>query len=608
MSIRTPASFNSKIRGKKINISEYNKNLISEALSLIWIKTDHKIETCYFERNNVKVSYKKNEGYGYFDLHESFEDISTDFMSLQQKKVELDDMKLKLNNVINELEDYKNKYESILNQNINLQNELQKFTSLQKNSINDITTAGTVDYSNDIIDELTKEVLASVSVKDFCKDIDKWIIKNNNSFGKYDATITITGKVDPVVSSDTTKSSVRIIDYHDDINNRIMKINNFNESSVSSVAVTTSSSVSSVAVTTSSSVSSVAVTTSSSVSSVAVTTPSSSSSSSILSSTSSTLSMSMSPEKILTKEKEARKITVSKCKQTNIKFKDANSKNDKNDDIEKSNKNKSKAQKRKINHIETSDDNDNNKLDPLQFLLLKKGRKLNKILLRPPINDDDALIISNQSESKIINIINELLVEPIRIIDENSAESRIYQWKNQELQYEKFRVALESYNLLHLMSLIQIYDDLLKVGEEIKNNPEKNIKNVKIWVFDFVRNKLNIKSKLEQRNRLGCNRLLQLFNEGITSEQIVKAGFHKCDFFVKQQDYDIFLSQISSSLNLSNLSNDFLSDSETSNINKPQLIHNNDEFNNNNNNNNQNTTKNEARQNTSNKKQKIMKS
>ncbi|PKC58644.1 hypothetical protein RhiirA1_495236 [Rhizophagus irregularis] len=462
--------------------------------------------------------------YGYFDLHESFEDISTDFMSLQQKNVELDDMKLKLNNVINELEDYKNKYESILNQNINLQNELQKFTSLQKNSINDITTAGTVDYSNDIIDELTKEVLASVSVKDFCNDLDKWIIKNNNSFGKYDATITITGKVDTVVSSDTTKSSP--------------------------------------------------------------------------------------PEKILTKEKEAHKITVSKCKQTNIKFKDANKKNcknDKNDDIEKSNKNKSKAQKRKINHIETSDDNNNNKLDPLQFLLLKKGRKLNKILSRPPINDDDALIISNQSESKIINIINELLVEPIKIIDENSAEARIYQWKNQELQYEKFRVALESYNLLHLMSLIQIYDDLLKVGEEIKNNPEKNIKNVKIWVFDFVRNKLNIKSKLEQRNRLGCNRLLQLFNEGITSDQIVKAGFHKCDFFVKQQDYDIFLSQIPSSLNLSN---DYLSDStETSNINKPQLIHNNDELQiNNNNNNNQNTTKNEARQNTSNKKQKIMKS
>lgn len=80
MSIRTPTSFNSKIRGKKINISEYNKNIISDALSLIWIKTDHKVETCYFERNAVRVSYKKNEGYGYFDLNESFEEFSSDFM------------------------------------------------------------------------------------------------------------------------------------------------------------------------------------------------------------------------------------------------------------------------------------------------------------------------------------------------------------------------------------------------------------------------------------------------------------------------------------------------------------------------------------------------
>lgn len=419
-------------------------------------------------------------------------------------------------------------------------------------------------YSNDIIDELTKEVLASVSVKDFCNDIDKWIIKNNNSFGKYDANITITGKVDTIVSSDT-KSSVRIIDYHDDINKRIMKINNFDESSV---AVTTSS----------------------------------------LSSTSSMTMEIKPPEKILTKEKEkaqARKIsngiTVSKCKQTNNKFKDVNQKNSKNDDIEKSNK--SKAQKRKINYIEKDDDNNNNKLDPLQFLLLKKGRKLSKILLRPPVNDDDALIISNQSESKIINIINELSVEPIKIIDENSAEARIYQWQKQELQYEKFRVALESYNLLHLMSLIQIYDDLLKVGEEIKNNPEKNIKNVKIWVIEFIRNKLNIKSKIEQRNRLGCNRLLKLFNEGITSDQLVKAGFHKCDFFIKQEDYNIFLSQIPSSLN------DYLSESlstensNINNINKPQIIHNNEEFEKKSNL----ILKNESRQNTSNKKQKIMK-
>ncbi|GBC04096.1 hypothetical protein RclHR1_05500011 [Rhizophagus clarus] len=547
MSIRTPASSNSKIREKKINISEYNKNLISDALSLIWVKTDHKVDTCSFEKNVVKVSYKQDEGYEYFDLHESLEEInllSSDF------KTEFKDTKIKLSSVLNELEDYKNKYKLLLNQNIGLRSELQKVTSLQNHSIYDPTTAG----SDGIIDELTKEVLASVDVKDYCNDIDKWIVKNEDTLGKDDATII--GKDDTTVSSDI-KSSASVIDYRDDIDKRIMKNNNFDKSSSEAVTISSSSSSSS-----------------SSASSIALTKGE--------------------------EEAPVRKISngiISKCKQTNN--------DNKNDDIEKSNK--SKGQKRKINCIEISsneDDKDDNKLfDPLQLLLLKKGRKLKKILLHPSVNYDDTLIISNRSGSKIINVLNELSAEPIKIIDENSAEARIYQWQKQELQYEKFRVSLESYNLLHLMSLIQIYEDLLKIGEEMKNDPEKNIKNVKTWVIEFIRNKLKIKSKMEQRNRLACNRLLKLFNEGITSEQLVKAGFHKCDFFVKQENYDIILSQIPSSLS-----------SETSNINlNNHLLYNNEEFDNNTkesnfiqqiNNNNQNSVENVK--NTSNKKQKII--
>jgi len=57
---------------------------------------------------------------------------------------------------------------------------------------------------------------------------------------------------------------------------------------------------------------------------------------------------------------------------------------------------------------------------------------------------------------------------------------------------------------------------------------------------------LNIGKKMEQRNRIGCERLRKLFNERITVTQLAKAGCHKCDFFVKQESYDIFLSQIPS--------------------------------------------------------------
>ena len=36
----------------------------------------------------------------------------------------------------------------------------------------------------------------------------------------------------------------------------------------------------------------------------------------------------------------------------------------------------------------------------------------------------------------------------------------------------------------------------------------------------------------------------KLFNDGITPAQLAQAGCRKCDFFVKQKYYDIFLSQI----------------------------------------------------------------
>ncbi|EXX61324.1 hypothetical protein RirG_172210 [Rhizophagus irregularis DAOM 197198w] len=59
------------------------------------------------------------------------------------------------------------------------------------------------------------------------------------------------------------------------------------------------------------------------------------------------------------------------------------------------------------------------------------------------------------------------------------------------------------------------------------------IKNTKSWVISFMQSKLNIDQKAEQRNRLGCDRLRKLFNDGITPAQLAQ-----------QKYYDIFLSQI----------------------------------------------------------------
>ena len=55
------------------------------------------------------------------------------------------------------------------------------------------------------------------------------------------------------------------------------------------------------------------------------------------------------------------------------------------------------------------------------------------------------------------------------------------QWKEQELCHKKIQIATESFNLLHLVSLVQIYDDLTKLGEKLKSDPKSNVKNVKSW-------------------------------------------------------------------------------------------------------------------------------
>ena len=202
-------------------------------------------------------------------------------------------------------------------------------------------------------------------------------------------------------------------------------------------------------------------------------------------------------------------------------------------------------------------------LNSTQLLLFKKGKKLREILLNPQTNNEP-LIDPENSKLELTDVIIELSATPIKVIDTKSAEERVLQWKKQESQCDKFRVTAELYNLLYLMSLVQVYDDLIKIGEELKKNPENGIKNVEVWVMGFMRNKLKINSKAEQRNRIGCTRLRKLFDEGITCTQLAQSGLRKCDFFTKKENYEIFLSQIPS-LNTcnsisSNSSNDRLSD------------------------------------------------
>lgn len=198
-------------------------------------------------------------------------------------------------------------------------------------------------------------------------------------------------------------------------------------------------------------------------------------------------------------------------------------------DISKNVNTARKAQK--LNYVEISSDEDyddilsdsaqstTGALSPSQLLLLKKGRKLRDILLNLPHHiNDDALTNSNELKSEVMKVLVELSADPIKITNEKSAKERIQQWKSQERQCEKLQIFAESYNLMHLMSLVEVYEDIMKIGESLKGDPKNNVTNVKRWAIKFMCENLGITSKAEQRNRLGCKRLRYNYNNLINTK------------------------------------------------------------------------------------------
>ncbi|EXX64025.1 uncharacterized protein OCT59_014144 [Rhizophagus irregularis] len=550
---------NSKNRGKLFNVSERDKNLISGALSLIWVKTNHKVETCTFEGDVVTLSY--NHKLRYFDIYESIDDI--DSLLSDFTREELEDTKRKLNNVSNELEDYKNRIDLLSRENINLQNELQKYDQ----SICDTATSSTRDT---VVSSDDERLEPADEITDHS---------------------TTSNTIYPATSESKFEDSIAIQEV------RVVIESNFKELELTSESKSTAATVKTPKL------KSAATSKSESEASTPEThNLRSETSKSRLETAAATKPKlgSAVKEKISTKENE--KLNKSKKRKleciliTSGGEEEGNNRDD--DNVE-------------IININPKDQG----LSPFQSLLLDKGKKLREILLTP----NDTL----ESNSKIINALRELTSKPLNILDESSAEDRIYQWQKQESQCEKFQLGAESYNFLHLMSLVQIYDDILRVGEELKKDPKNDIDDVKLWVIEFLCDKLKIDSKTEQKNRLGCNRLRKLFNEGITSDQLVQAGCFKDDFFVKPENYSVFLSQIPSlkkrrdislnnylkeilSLKISNIDLENLTFSQ-SNI--PKFMYNNEESDDievlsftKNTQNNESITK---KHNTSNKKQKI---
>ncbi|CAB5191583.1 unnamed protein product [Rhizophagus irregularis] len=645
---KTPCSvLNSKIRGKKVYLPDDDESLISTALSLVWTKTDKKIDLCTFEQDRVRMSYKKNKGRIYFDLEESlsnFTFIDKDNLAELQHYKSLYEL-------------YKSKYELVLNHNVNLENKLQKYsTPVMAENTRSSDTAGTADTDSNV-DESLKQLLnyltpehspfeSSTSTprsslyresnnSELARVINCDLAMNNlttfdtaeniwanlnlrciEKFGNQNHiknNITISDITWASMTLPAYRSWNAMKDYFDYIDNWMTKINNFcnNKSqSANSDSIigessyhkstelnsplqapqVTNESAELNSLSQSLPVANESAESNSSPQASPVAPPvanennelnsppqalpiankSADNESTKLNSfiqappvavlekvsvkASSTKAPVRSPTLKLAEKVPSAEVFVVVETQTSKTKMPVESQALVSEVSEESQElvstSTSLVKKRKLNCVEISSDEDvdesdhddktimkEEKLNSAQMLLFKKGKKLRDILLA---SNDEQLVTSEPSKTSVIfNALAELsMAEKITVVDEKSAMDRINQWKKQELCCESLVIAAESFNLLHLASLVQIYDDLSMLAERLE------IKNTKSWVISFMRSKLNIDQKAEQRNRLGCDRLRKLFNDGITPAQLAQAGCRKCDFFIKQKYYDIFLSQI----------------------------------------------------------------
>ncbi|CAB5185949.1 unnamed protein product [Rhizophagus irregularis] len=627
---KTPCSvLNSKICGKKVYLPDDDESLISTALSLVWTKTNKKIDSCTFEQDRVKMSYKKNESHIYFDLEESLSNFTF---------IDKDNLaELQYYKSLYEL--YKSKYELVLNHNVSLENKLQKYsTPVMAENTCSSDTAGTANTDSNV-DKFLKQLLNYSTPKhspfesSTSTPHSSLYRKSNNSelacvincdlamnnLTTFDTAENIWANLNlrciekfgnqnhiknNITISDITWASMTLPAYHSwnvikdyfyYIDNWMTKINNFCNNNFQTADISNSDSIigeSSYYKIANESVESNSLSQASPVANKSdeLNAPPVVNENNELNSPlqalpianksvdneSTKLNSSIQAPPIAVPEKVSVEVLSTKASVRSPTLKLAEkvpsaevfvvvetqtSKTKmpvelqalvsevSEESQELASTSTSLVKKRKLNCVEISSDEDvdesdhddktimKEKLNSAQMLLFKKEKKLRDILL---VSNNEQLVTSELSKTfAIFNALAKLsMAEKITVVDKKSAIDRINQWKKLELCCESLVIAAESFNLLHLASLIQIYDDLSILAERLE------IKNTKSWVISFMRSKLNINQKAEQRNRLGCNRLRKLFNDGITPAQLAQAGCRKCDFFVKQKYYDIFLSQI----------------------------------------------------------------
>ncbi|POG65372.1 hypothetical protein GLOIN_2v1781828 [Rhizophagus irregularis DAOM 181602=DAOM 197198] len=603
--LKTPCSvLNSKIRGKKVYLPDDDESLISTALSLVWTKVDKKIDSYIFEQDRVRMSYKKNEGRIYFDLEESLSNFTfidkDNLAELQHYKSLYESYKSKYELVLNHnvrLENKLQKYSTPVMAENTRSSDTAGTADIDSNvdeSLKQLLNYSTPEHSPlNLQHQLfahhyiaTENIWANLNLRCIEKFGNQNHIKNN---------ITISDITWASMTLPAYRSWNMMKNYYYYINSWITKINNFCNNNSQTADIANSDSIigeSSYHKSTelNSPLQAPQVTNESAkLNSLSQSLPVANESAELNSplqaspvanksdklnaspvanennelnsppqvlpianksadneSTKLNSSIQASPVAVLEKVSVEALSTKASVRSPTLKLAEkvpgaevfvvvetqtskmktlVESQALVSEVLEESQElastSTSLVRKCKLNCIEISSDENvdesdhddktimKEKLNSAQMLLFKKEKKLRDILLA---SNDEHLVTSEPSKtSAIFNALAELsMAEKITVVDEKSVMDRINQWKKQELCCESLVIESESFNLLHLASLVQIYDDLSMLAERLE------IKNTKSW----------------------------LFNDGITPAQLAQAGCRKCDFFVKQKYYNIFLSQI----------------------------------------------------------------
>ncbi|CAB4396387.1 unnamed protein product [Rhizophagus irregularis] len=135
--------------------------------------------------------------------------------------------------------------------------------------------------------------------------------------------------------------------------------------------------------------------------------------------------------------------------------------------------------------------------------------------------------------------------------------SKFFHWKRKLSQTNAIENVISVYSYIHLVALLELYEDIIKNKETIQQDKKycpKRKKNSNGWIFKYMSDQIDRTPRYTKKMYVGASRIKSLYEKGISFDILVVTGCTPSDFLVTEDEYKEFLDQIP---NLDNINNDF---------------------------------------------------